>query len=455
MTAATGPSGRGFSRVVVFAGIALGTFLVITAYTSGFRWPAPGLAAFLAGVITWVLAVVLAVTVLEVLRRHHRAIGRHAVRYGKRGAVATARHAHRHGKTVHRWLVAKAAPRWDSREHRPLMFRKLRGEPEAPAPEAEDSRSTEQPAYSFGRADQPYAWPVNDLDEATATARHMSTGGNPYVVTEYPPGGGPGRTIATYVNGKASTEGANQHASITQPHQARAPGPAHRRPVRRPRARRVGAGRRGDRRLRARKRRRPAGLDDRAGQRHGRYAEALIDFYETCTTVIGIDPARLAVLHDVADAAAHAAETMAAAKTPVHRPLRAAPGVRRQRRPDDARRPLDHRRRHPEQPTPGTPGAGIRPRRRGPDPCQTEGDDRHGGERPCAFPGHPDDAPRTTRAAAGSAWTRLRALALHAPAERLPLPAVLLTWPVAWVLHASRVPGHVPGCAAAAAACCG
>ena len=39
----------------------------------------------------------------------------------------------------------------------------------------------------------------------------MSTdGGKPQVVTEYPPGGGPGRTVATYINGKPvqpSTEG--------------------------------------------------------------------------------------------------------------------------------------------------------------------------------------------------------------------------------------------------------
>ena len=314
MTAATGPSGRGFSRVVVFAGIALGTFLVITAYTSGFRWPASGLAAFLAGVITWVLAVVLAVTVLEVLRRHHRAIGRHAVRYGKRGAVATARHAHRHGKTVHRWLVAKAAPRWDSREHRPLMFRKLRGEPEAPAPEAEDSRSTEQPAYSFGRADQPYAWPVNDLDEATATARHMSTGGNPYVVIEYPPGGGPGKTIATYVNGKASTEGASSMPAspsrIKPGHRARraaarsgGPVPAAWGPVI---AETADFEPDNDGELLDWMTRQVTGLSG--------WAEALIDFYEHCTTVIGIDPAASAMLHDVADAAAQAAETMGAAK---------------------------------------------------------------------------------------------------------------------------------------------
>ena len=65
------------------------------------------------------------------------------------------------------------------------------------------------------------------------------------------------------------------------------------------------------------------------------YAEALVDFYEHGTGVIGIDPQASAMLHDVADAAAHAAETMGAAKAEVHRALRAAPRVRRQRRPDD------------------------------------------------------------------------------------------------------------------------
>src|SRR5262249_61126664 len=33
-------------------------------------------------------------------------------------------------------------------------------------------------------------------------ARQASTGGQPYVVTESPPGRGPGRTIATYLHGK-------------------------------------------------------------------------------------------------------------------------------------------------------------------------------------------------------------------------------------------------------------
>ena len=71
--------------------------------------------------------------------------------------------------------------------------------------------------------------------------------------------------------------------------------------------------------------------------------------------------------------------------------------------------------------------------------------------RPCPIPGHPqDDQPAP--AAPGSAWARLRAWHLHAPAERLPLPAILTAWPAAWVLHAAHVPGHVITYAAAAAA---
>ena len=57
-------------------------------------------------------------------------------------------------------------------------------------------------------------------------------------------------------------------------------------------------------------------LDWMAGQVTGMaaYAEALIEAYETGVGAVGIDPKGLAALHDVADAAAHAAETMAAAK---------------------------------------------------------------------------------------------------------------------------------------------
>ena len=46
----------------------------------------------------------------------------------------------------------------------------------------------------------------------------------------------------------------------------------------------------------------------------GAYAEGLIEAYETGVNAVGIDPKGLAALHDVADAAAHAAETMQGAR---------------------------------------------------------------------------------------------------------------------------------------------
>ena len=70
--------------------------------------------------------------------------------------------------------------------------------------------------------------------------------------------------------------------------------------------------------------------------------------------------------------------------------------------------------------------------------------------RPCPIPGHPQDEDEPVLVT-DSAWSRLRAWHLHAPAERLPLPFVLLIWPSAWVLHAAHVPGHVIAYAAAGA----
>jgi hypothetical protein len=61
--------------------------------------------------------------------------------------------------------------------------------------------------------------------------------------------------------------------------------------------------------------------------------------------------------------------------------------------------------------------------------------------RPCPIPGHPQDGEPEPRAPE-SAWSRLRAWHLYAPAERLPLPLVLTVWPAAWVMHQAHVPGH-------------
>ena len=72
--------------------------------------------------------------------------------------------------------------------------------------------------------------------------------------------------------------------------------------------------------------------------------------------------------------------------------------------------------------------------------------------RPCPIPGHPQDDGDEPDLVAESAWFRLRAWHLQAPAERLPLPVVLTAWPSAWILHAAHVPGHVVTYAAVAAA---
>ncbi len=71
--------------------------------------------------------------------------------------------------------------------------------------------------------------------------------------------------------------------------------------------------------------------------------------------------------------------------------------------------------------------------------------------RPCPIPGHPQDEDEPALVTE-SAWARLRAWVLHAPAERLPLPVILTAWPSAWILHAAHVPGHVVTYAAMAAA---
>jgi hypothetical protein len=259
MTPATGPARRGLSRPVVFAGIALGTFVTVTAFASGYRPPASGLAALLAGALTWLLLAALAVTVLEVLRRHHRAIGRAAVRHGRRGAVVTARAARRHGGTVRAWLVSKAGPRWENREHQPLMFRRLR-EPEAPADPA-------QVAPTAGAGTSP---PPHDTDGGTTTmttskiaperrARRAARSGGS-VPSEWAP------AIAQTADFEPEDDGELLEWMTRQ-------------------------------------------LTGLSG-----WAEALVDFYEHCTQVIGIDPKASAMLHDVADAAAQAAETMGAAK---------------------------------------------------------------------------------------------------------------------------------------------
>ena len=118
------------------------------------------------------------------------------------------------------------------------MFRRLRGDPEDPQPHEDGSEGTQgSPARQTagptrGARGQPVRLASAQPGSCADWARHMSTdGGTPQVVTEYPPGGGPGRTVATYVNGKPSQpDGRNQHDSKQDLHRppraAAPPGPA-------------------------------------------------------------------------------------------------------------------------------------------------------------------------------------------------------------------------------------
>jgi hypothetical protein len=72
-------------------------------------------------------------------------------------------------------------------------------------------------------------------------------------------------------------------------------------------------------------------------------------------------------------------------------------------------------------------------------------------ERDCPFPPHPGsgDGPELVT---DSAWSRFAGWVRHAPAERLPLPAIPAVWTAAEVLHLASLPGMYPGMASVAAA---
>jgi hypothetical protein len=263
MTATTAKQARTLvSRAVIWAGLALGTAVTVLAVMNGIR--IPRLEVVLSVAATWALLAVLAVVAVELLRRHHRAIASHAVRHGKRGALAAARGTRRGTGSATAWLVAKAGPRWAIREHQPLMFRKLRGEPTSPA--AESVPEAEPPAPGTA----PHA-PPDGTD-----------GGTTSMTTSKITPDRRARRAAAHTGGSIPSEWGPvvAQAADFEPESD------------------------GDL------------LDWMAGQVTGMaaYAEALIEAYETGVDAVGIDPKGLAALHDVADAAAHAAETMGAAK---------------------------------------------------------------------------------------------------------------------------------------------
>ena len=349
---ATGVGRTGITRPVLLAGIVLGTCLTILVMWNGVRLRVPDLpsiiGAALGALILWALFMAVAAVLSELTVRHHRAAIRYGWRHTRRGGAAAAGWSRRaaRGAAVRSgpWrtrIITVMRTRWAARgAPAPL-------EPEDPAGnvtggncpgcgwplpaaggcptcgasgEAGQPDQDTGPTYSWGLADSRSHWPAADREEADRWAQHMSTDGRPRAVTEYPPGGGPGRTVATYAGGKPApdhtdTDGGTSEmpaspSRIKTEHRAqrataRSGGsvPSEWGPVI---AQTADFEPEDDGELLEWMSRQVTGLSA--------WAEALVDFYDHATNTIGIDPAASALLHDVADAAAQAAETMGAAK---------------------------------------------------------------------------------------------------------------------------------------------
>jgi hypothetical protein len=311
-----GAASTGLSRAVIWTGIALGTALAVLAMSDGARLRIGGmpswLGVFLGAVIVWALIVMASVTLAELTRRHHKTARRYAARQGKRGALATGRAARSRRRALMARAAAWAGPRWQARQPADP-----RSEPPAVTPPRRVCAACGNPeGGKFG--------PLVTYREAGPGAgtylihrAHFEDPDTGYYGQPYTPGPAAGTGPAA-----GHPTGTTPGGNMTQP----AGGPASRiTPDRR--ARRTAARTGGnvpsewgpvvaqaadfepesDGHL----------LDWMAGQVMGMtaYAEALIEAYETGVGAVGIDPKGLAALHDVADAAAHAAETMSGART--------------------------------------------------------------------------------------------------------------------------------------------
>jgi hypothetical protein len=264
------------SRAVIWAGLALGTAATVLAVMNGIR--IPRLEVVLSVLATWALLMVLAVVVVELLRRHHPAIRHH----GKRGAVAAARGTRASARSATAWLVSKTAPRWENRERRPLMFRKLREDDATGTRRLDGKPETDADKRFFDLRESGYTGPINQ---------------DGYAVSDPPANtpGGPVSAPASRIKTQHRAQRAAARSGVSVPSEW---GPVI--------AQTADFEPEDDGELLEWMNRQVTGLSA--------WAEALVDFYEHCTGVVGIDPKASAMLHDVADAAAGAAETMGAAK---------------------------------------------------------------------------------------------------------------------------------------------
>ncbi|SRR5579875_482831 len=295
-TATSARTGRG-RRAAVWAGLAAGTALAIWVMLHGIR--IPGLPVVASVLATWAITVAATGTAAELLRRHHRALAGHAARGGKRGALAAGRGV-RTGAT---WaasslaartrsaaghLASRAESRWQARQPEPPV---LTTTGTAETGQVPTRRVDGQPETDADRR-------FSDLRESGCTGPIDQDGNIP---------------------DPSSPKTASQQGGSTL--MTETPGPVPAAPRAMPRARtRTGLDPAWTALVAATSDFEPeddaALLAWMAGQVAGMsaYAEALADVYETCVDTVGLDPAAMAAMHDVADAAADDAGAMADAR---------------------------------------------------------------------------------------------------------------------------------------------
>ena len=310
-TGGRAPKAPPLGRAMVWAGLAAGTAITVLAVMHGIR--IPGLEVVLSVLATWVLLMVLAVTVAELARRHHRAAARHAWRHSKRGARFAGHHTGRGARWLWGWLASKAAARWGSREHRPLMFTRASGpQPDGPfTPVLLTARSTSGRALNPVTGEPHATVLVTDPEDLkrrlAAAARYPDIGRTrpadpPGDNDSNPPEGTP--TMADTTVTDDSTGGLRRPARQARP--AARPAASYSAAWKQVVADTSEFEPEDDGHL----------LGWMAAEVNGMsaYAEAMTEVYETCVNTVGLDPVAMKATHDVADAAADAASAMAAAR---------------------------------------------------------------------------------------------------------------------------------------------
>jgi hypothetical protein len=261
------------SRAVIWTGIVLGTALTVLAMWNGVRLRIPNIpsivGAVLGAVITWVLFMAVAALLSELTVRHHRAALRHGWRYGQEGARAATRFA----GTAARGAATRSRPwrtrllgaiqaRWAARRPEPLVFRRTPRDPATGDPEPVSTEPDPTPDIDA----HPDPTGGTDMTETTDDPNTRPRGRRPN-------GRGGGGYSAAW---KTLTAETGDFEPEDDGHL----------------------------------------MAWMAGEVNGMssYAEAITDVYETAVSGVGLDPVSMAALHDYADAAAEAAQAMAAAR---------------------------------------------------------------------------------------------------------------------------------------------